>query len=185
MVWHSYMLNPRWYAEDALRIAECSAIFDFGTSLGRQLHRLPELLTSPIADTRKKGFTELTLLPFCPYDHARTAITKTIKCPKCRRQLTVPYMLPNGTGYLQQNFQFQCLSSSCTKISKDSLCSRKLAENLCRIESDKPISYLPGLLFNTFDGQSAYQKRNREIIEHARSAYSYKTIDKGSASGEK
>ncbi|KIM42769.1 hypothetical protein M413DRAFT_38911, partial [Hebeloma cylindrosporum] len=37
MVWHAYMLNPRWYAEDCMRIPACKALKEFERHFGALL----------------------------------------------------------------------------------------------------------------------------------------------------
>jgi hypothetical protein len=52
-------------------------------------------------------------------------------------------MNDSGSGYLQANFSTPCpVQSGCPLITKETLCTRKLAENLSR-QGTAPDSYLP------------------------------------------
>ncbi|RXW20046.1 hypothetical protein EST38_g5818 [Candolleomyces aberdarensis] len=64
MVWHSYMLNPRWYTEDGQRILQCKPLAELGQVFGKELPRLPSLLDLPPAEVRVNAFYTRVGLPF-------------------------------------------------------------------------------------------------------------------------
>ena len=52
-------------------------------------------------------------------------------------------MSKDGSGYLQDGFSTRCgTDAACPLITKEALCARKLAENLCRLGRG-PDSFLP------------------------------------------
>ncbi|TFK20552.1 hypothetical protein FA15DRAFT_708011, partial [Coprinopsis marcescibilis] len=59
MVWHSYMLNPRWYAEDGQRLGPIlQPLHSIGGKLAASLHHLPEILSTPPSARRVELFKE-------------------------------------------------------------------------------------------------------------------------------
>ncbi|KAF6750994.1 hypothetical protein DFP72DRAFT_817051 [Ephemerocybe angulata] len=135
MVWHSYMLSPRWYTEDAQRVPPCKPLFTLGNSLGVNMVRLKGVQsTHQLNDqTRWRSVRVQT--------SARQMVTKEVTCPKCRWKTVMPMMTVYGTGYLQQNFSQLCRTPGCLAITHDTLCARKLAENLSKdVASASPAS---------------------------------------------
>ncbi|KAJ2912588.1 hypothetical protein MD484_g7833, partial [Candolleomyces efflorescens] len=168
MVWHSYMLNPRWYTEDGQRMLACKPLVDLGQTLGKELHRLPSLLDSPPTEIRMNAFYARVGLPFDPIQSSSVSDTKTISCPRCRAKVVVPYMKSDGTGYLQTRFRVSCTTDSCPAITKETLCARKLAENLSRSGS-APNSNLPGTFFT--ESKAADQKAGKQLISDITDRY--------------
>ncbi|RXW12207.1 hypothetical protein EST38_g13647 [Candolleomyces aberdarensis] len=173
MVWHSYMLNPRWYTEDSQRILECKTLVDLGQVLCKELAHLPALLDSSPSEARVTMFYTRVGEPFDPFQAASVSLTKKILCPKCRASIVVPYMNDSGSGYLQANFSASCSApSECPLITKETLCARKLAENLSR-QGMAPDSYLPGTFFT--ESRVADQKAGMELLKKMRQKYKVKT----------
>ncbi|KAJ2912590.1 hypothetical protein MD484_g7831, partial [Candolleomyces efflorescens] len=179
MVWHSYMLNPRWYTEDGQRILACKALVELGQVLSKELSRLPALLDASPSEARVTMFYTRVGHPFDPFQAASVNLTKTIKCPKCRDSIDVPYMNIHGSGYLQANFLIACRRSDCPLITKETLCARKLAENLSR-QGMAPDSYLPGTFFT--ESRVADQKAGMDILASIRKKYKSTTKGQQSAS---
>ncbi|KAJ2936089.1 hypothetical protein H1R20_g1003, partial [Candolleomyces eurysporus] len=171
MVWHSYMLNPRWYTEDGQRILACKPLVDLGQVLGKELHRLPSLLDSPPTEARVNGFYNRVGLPFDPIQSASVSHTKAILCPRCCTKIVVPYMKSDGTGYLQTRFRVSCTTDGCPVITKEVLCARKLAENLS-CEGMAPDSYLPGTFLT--ESRAADQKAGKLLVSSITQRY---TVD--------
>ncbi|KAG5637806.1 hypothetical protein H0H81_003138 [Sphagnurus paluster] len=141
MVWHAYMLNPGWYAEDCIRIpilrflAQVTPIFSSSLS-----SNLESILAGEPSSARLNSWQTRTGKAFQPLEDAQRHQLRDVRCPKCCYPLTVPYMNAEGTGYLQQDFQTQCMRSSCKnvpKITKFVLGARKIAEDLARSETDQ------------------------------------------------
>ncbi|KAF8076953.1 hypothetical protein FPV67DRAFT_1473294 [Lyophyllum atratum] len=149
MVWHAYMLNPRWYSEDTIRIPALRFLAKVGPIFSSSLSfQLEKILNSEPSSVRLASWCMRTLRAFDPFEDALLHPTKEIRCPKCRRAIEVEYMNVLGTGYLQQRFFVRCPSSGCKnvpKITKTVLGLRKLAEDLVRQESG-PRKYLAGTL---------------------------------------
>ncbi|KAF5334224.1 hypothetical protein D9611_014332 [Ephemerocybe angulata] len=165
MVWHSYMLSPRWYAEDAQRVPACKPLFTLANSLGVNMSRIPDILASTPSSARVKTFEKRVGVPFEYKQSARQMVTKGVTCPKCRWKTVMPMMTVYGTGYLQQNFSQLCRTPGCLAITHDTLCARKLAENL----SKDVASVLPGCLLSTTDEASPASLRiSLTIMSNAR-----------------
>ncbi|RDB14774.1 hypothetical protein Hypma_016304 [Hypsizygus marmoreus] len=150
MVWHAYMLNPGWYAEDCIRIPALKQLSQveriFSSSLGTKLQTI---LTFEPSEERIQYWNSKTHREFDPLEDASQYQMKTIRCPKCTRFLNVALMTAEGTGYLQQNFAIYCTHSSCDSsliITKAVLGVRKLTEDLVRQESEGARSYLAGTI---------------------------------------
>ncbi|KAJ7683221.1 hypothetical protein B0H17DRAFT_1074432 [Mycena rosella] len=134
MVWHAYLLNPRWYAEDGDRVEALKGLQCAGDALATSLgSELGELLASEPTKKRIDNWVKMTATPFDPFEAAPQMVTRQIACPKCRSVVCAPYMTESGTGYLQQGFAVRCVSEECSfEITKDTLALRKLASDLTR-----------------------------------------------------
>ncbi|PPQ83878.1 hypothetical protein CVT24_006423, partial [Panaeolus cyanescens] len=133
MVWHAYMLNPKWYGEDGMRgTLRALKQLDkhFSTALTTDLHEFLRESPSPqrVAFWERKSNTT--------FDHVygvQCLVAKEIKCPLCLTPLTVDYMDPykQGKGYLQHAFVTPCLNyCGIEDITKEKLAVRKLANDL-------------------------------------------------------
>ncbi|KAH6908085.1 hypothetical protein BKA70DRAFT_1562720 [Coprinopsis sp. MPI-PUGE-AT-0042] len=136
MVWHAYMLNPRWYAEDAMRIPSLKTLFDIGNVCMKLMDHFPEILSCPPSTARVNHFAHRMAVPFDGLISASHLTKKVIPCPYCCTRLSVPYMEEGGTGYFQVNFAATCPDQKCGKaFTKEQLRARKLAENLASLTS--------------------------------------------------
>ncbi|KAJ7073231.1 hypothetical protein B0H15DRAFT_957375 [Mycena belliarum] len=134
MVWHSYLLNPRWHAEDISRSDALeglqSAEFAMASSIGDDLG---DLLANEPAKQRVDNWVQLTATPFDPFAAAMQMATREIACPKCQGVVYAPYMTETGTGYLQYGFAMKCPREACAfGITKETLALRKFATDLAR-----------------------------------------------------
>lgn len=183
MVWHSYMLNPRWYAEDAQRVPACIPLFALGIILGDNLALIPHILNSPplMTDARVQMFEQRVGFPYDYRDSAKVMVNKEVSCPRCRARVLVPYMTPEGEGYLQQGFTHSCPTFNCAPLTKDALCARKLADNLSRIDLQ---TRLPGCLFGTTkDSESTIRHTSYSIMSQTLQKHSLKTANKDYKNG--
>ncbi|KAJ7119045.1 hypothetical protein C8R44DRAFT_625746 [Mycena epipterygia] len=146
MVWHAYLLNPGWYAEDVERIAALKGLVSAGEALSASLGaRLGEMLASEPSEQRVNNWVQMTVTPFDPFEAATQLVTREIACPKCRAVVYAPYMTEDGTGYLQQGFTIPCISEKCSfEITRDTLALRKLAHDLARVDTGNACDYLAG-----------------------------------------
>ncbi|KAJ6564244.1 hypothetical protein B0H19DRAFT_1374680, partial [Mycena capillaripes] len=140
MVWHAYMLNPGWYAEDGIRIKAVNRLQKGGITFGLALGRLGRLLTSDYSEDRANHWMKMTGMPFDPIKSAMRMVSRKLACPKCRIVLEAPHTTETGTGYLQQKFKIQCTRCS-LQITRETLAVCKLAADL----ADK--GYIAGTLY--------------------------------------
>lgn len=147
MVWHSYLLNPGWYAEDCDRIPSLTFLKDVGRSFASSLSRLPEILGANPSPARMRSWTSKTKSSFDPLEDARQRMMKIILCPKCRVPIDASFVNNEGAGYFQDRFSVRCTSAGCNSppITKDVLAVRKLAEDLVRNDMTA-CSHLAGTL---------------------------------------
>ncbi|KAJ7921384.1 hypothetical protein B0H13DRAFT_1604569 [Mycena leptocephala] len=123
MIWHAYMLNPGWYAEDGERIETLKGLHlageAFTTALGGEFG---ELLASEPSKQRVDSWVQMTVTPFDPFESASQTVAKEIACPKCCVVLSAPFLTEKGTGYLQQGFAMECIDKKCAfEITRDTL----------------------------------------------------------------
>ncbi|KAF8165958.1 hypothetical protein B0H34DRAFT_648995 [Crassisporium funariophilum] len=150
MVWHTYMLNPGWYAEDCMRVPVCRILKNVGAVLANAMvHRLQAILSTPPCESRMIFWRSRIPLPF---DHIQSAVElkkRRILCPSCRNPILVDLMRETGTGYLQDNFMTVCSLSGCSsgQITKEKLALRKMAQDIAA-PGTAPESHLAGTWFN-------------------------------------
>ncbi|KAF9055637.1 hypothetical protein BJ165DRAFT_433608 [Panaeolus papilionaceus] len=131
MVWHAYMLNPKWYGEDGLR-GTTKALRELDGHFAKALHStLHEYLAALPSPTRVAFWEMRTSLPF-HYASAMTSMIRTeIKCPLCLGIISVDYMKQDGTGYLQEGFRASCPNGcGIGHITKEKLGVRRFADDL-------------------------------------------------------
>ncbi|EAU82563.2 hypothetical protein CC1G_12143 [Coprinopsis cinerea okayama7 len=154
MVWHAYMLNPRWYMEDGLRMQMLATLHGMGKQLANALVRII-VISFSMKSQCLYGAPHATLRS---PDSAPALETKLIECPRCQRPIQVPLMMPEGDGYFQSDFMTICAQGDlCGEliITKETLRARKLADNLSRV-GEAPDAFLPGTFFT--NSSSADQK---------------------------
>ncbi|KAG6865062.1 hypothetical protein C0991_005381 [Blastosporella zonata] len=163
MVWHAYMLNPGWYAEDCGRVYGLRGLKDFTQVFSDSFSSdLEEILTSEPTEARLESWTSRTGRHFDPAQDAEVHHSRQVLCPKCRKSLSVDYMNEEGTGFLQENFRVKCLDPGCEdvpKITRTVLGARKLAEDLARTAVGVN-EYPPGL--------AGTIRTNQNAADHAR-----------------
>ncbi|KIM42763.1 hypothetical protein M413DRAFT_123346 [Hebeloma cylindrosporum] len=178
MVWHAYMLNPRWYAEDCMRIPACGLLKEFERHFGALLEDpTSPFLTETPTQARQDFWFSRTSLPFDPFEGMKTMTNKIIFCPKCNGPISVELMNALGTGYFQQRFTSTCTKPTCTfgEVTKEKLAMRKLASDIAKkAESDHvdASSHLAGSFFtsNALDGGKV-NKNKQNACELAKPFY--------------
>ncbi|KAF9461936.1 hypothetical protein BDZ94DRAFT_769324 [Collybia nuda] len=153
MVWHSYMLNPGWYAEDCRRIDRLQTLKVIGKKLFDPLPaNLEDLLWSRPSQVVVRSWIAKTETAYDPMQAIMT--TRTIRCPLCQEPIQVALMTDEGTGYLQQEFVIRCPKYDCShlKITKEVLALRKLTEDL--VEMTMMQTFLAGSLRTTHEDKS-------------------------------
>ncbi|KAG1765635.1 hypothetical protein EDD22DRAFT_774772 [Suillus occidentalis] len=174
MVWHAYLLNPSWYAEDTARISKLKPLVHF-TNYFPNLLANPGLLTTDAPQhERVSAWERLTNLPYDPFASAADLTHKSIECPYCHRLIFSPFLQPNGKGYAQSKFSIWC---ECAQlITKELLGLYKFAKNI--VEPTAPDTYLAGTLHTP---RSAYDTARGNAIK-TRVLSSYMIFKKNEAS---
>ncbi|KAF8905840.1 hypothetical protein CPB84DRAFT_1960342 [Gymnopilus junonius] len=147
MVWHTYMLNPRWYREDSMLIERCKVLRRFERHFLHLMENPSSMtLTSFPSAARVDYWQAKTAMPFDLLESLHTMKCKLISCPKCGTIIEVDVVNAQGTGYLQQQFATSCPMPGCNlgEITKGTLGLRKLAEDLA-----SPNSGLAGTYFTS------------------------------------
>ncbi|KAG2747340.1 hypothetical protein P692DRAFT_20935613, partial [Suillus brevipes Sb2] len=174
MVWHAYLLNPSWYAEDTARISQLKPLVHF-TDYFPNLLANPDLLTTDAPQhERVSAWERRTKSPYDPFASAADLTHKSIECPYCHRTILSPFLQPNGKGYAQSEFSIRC---ECAQpITKELLGLYKFANNI--VEPAAPDTYLAGTLHTP---RSTYDTARGDTIKK-RVLSSYIIFQKNEAS---
>ncbi|KIJ93443.1 hypothetical protein K443DRAFT_135047 [Laccaria amethystina LaAM-08-1] len=150
MVWHSYMLNPRWYAEDCLRLPPCQNLKLVGLTFSAALENIGPLLTLSPSRERVELWESRCSLPFSYRESAAEMRYKTLSCPHCSHPISIRLMNEAGTGYFQQGFAIQCARKDCDSpiLTKERLALKKLAADIAR-QGTTVEACLPGTVLST------------------------------------
>ncbi|KAF9034107.1 hypothetical protein BJ165DRAFT_1534302 [Panaeolus papilionaceus] len=113
MVWHSYLLNPLWYAEDAERIPRCRILSRLGCHLTAALEsdRLASVLKDPVEE-RKSFWAGRTSLDFDYKACLKTYRKKPVRNICCSHVDEIDFCNKPGTGYLQKDYLHICSNKS-------------------------------------------------------------------------
>ncbi|KAK0439257.1 uncharacterized protein EV420DRAFT_1178806 [Desarmillaria tabescens] len=134
MVWHAYQLNPARYLDDCFRI---QGLGDHGDWF-KIMDQVSSVYTNDyMIVERSYHWTELTGLPFDPFECAKKLTRRGVECPRCFDSLSVPLLAANGSGYIQPNFKFTCPKCSHV-VTKETLAVHKLVADL--VVSDATLS---------------------------------------------
>ncbi|KAF8548444.1 hypothetical protein OG21DRAFT_1394747, partial [Imleria badia] len=145
MVWHAYLLNPIWYAEDTTRVPTLSALPQYTAYLTAHLGSSELLLTNLPHPDRVQFWQDRTATPYDPFDSATALTSKTLECPRCGSRTDVPMLAPEGKGYAQSKFAASC--SVCRGgITRELLGLHKFSKDIVLEESDGPVAFLAGTL---------------------------------------
>ncbi|KIM59805.1 hypothetical protein SCLCIDRAFT_1185598, partial [Scleroderma citrinum Foug A] len=141
MVWHTYLLNPSWYAEDTMRIPILRTLAKYNQVMSTCLE-FPTLLTTKTPHHQRTEMWYLrTGTPYHPFDAAADLTHKSIERPQCNFELTkstTAFLDTDGMGYSQDNFKTTCQCGFL--ITMDNLGMYKFVKNI--IERNPPASYL-------------------------------------------
>ncbi|KAF7296993.1 hypothetical protein MIND_00931600 [Mycena indigotica] len=111
MVWHTYLLNPGWATEDALRVSALKGLWKagkaFAAALGMGLGQLLDIIPTN-EDNRVQDWVSMTATPFDPFESMTKLLEKTVICPKCDSVNSTPFLCADGTGFLQLKFTRVC-----------------------------------------------------------------------------
>ncbi|KAF7375454.1 hypothetical protein MSAN_00433300 [Mycena sanguinolenta] len=134
MVWHAYLLNPGWYAEDGYRVDVLKGLQYAGEALTAALGgEFGELVNAEPSELRVETWVQMTATPFDPFLSATQILARDIACPKCLSVVSAPYITQDDTGYLRSNFAITCPRESCSfEVTRETLALRKLASDLAK-----------------------------------------------------
>ncbi|KAH9832601.1 uncharacterized protein C8Q71DRAFT_777258 [Rhodofomes roseus] len=165
MVWHAFMLNPAWYAEDCLRLPALQTLRDLNDRLLPAVIIMGDPAKYQPSEERKQTWLADTGTPFDPIESLKYLPHHNVTCPRCESPNAAPYLTAEGTGYAQQGFKLTCSRCSLV-IDKPALAMDKLAQDLVEDHNDldaKMDAYLPGTLRSPTD--NAYTKRAIQVKE--------------------
>ncbi|KZT63753.1 hypothetical protein DAEQUDRAFT_699761 [Daedalea quercina L-15889] len=148
MVWHAYMLNPTWYAEDCLRLPMLHILSALSNRIIPAVIAMGDPARYQPSEERRMDWLARTRTPFDPIASLRWHLLHhKITCPRCDKSNAAPYLTPEGTGYAQ-DFMLTC--SSCSlMISKPALAIDKFVRDLTKSHKSADArldAYLAGTL---------------------------------------
>ncbi|OBZ73587.1 hypothetical protein A0H81_06345 [Grifola frondosa] len=135
MVWHAYLLNPIWYAEDCHRLPALQGLKKLGDWFLPALTAAADLPSSEPSSQRKASWLQRTGTPFDPLAAASEATDLRIECPKCRAEISVACLQEDGSGYVQRGFKVTCGKCS-LQVTKEKLGIAKFVRDLCKDPRD-------------------------------------------------
>ncbi|EPT03017.1 hypothetical protein FOMPIDRAFT_1117270, partial [Fomitopsis schrenkii] len=147
MIWHSYMLNPIWYAEDCDRIPSLGTLRLLNDHFVPAVILMGDLTQYEPCEERILSWFEQTDTPFDPLHSMQVLLHRAVRCPGCGRSNDIPFLDQDGTGYLQRNFRYICICS--LGITKSALALDKFAGDLVtgyRTNTIEPEKSLAGTL---------------------------------------
>ncbi|KAJ3481678.1 hypothetical protein NLI96_g7488 [Meripilus lineatus] len=153
MVWHSYTLNPSWYAEDCQRLKVLRPLRDLRDKLLAAIVDIGDIGSHQPTEERKRKWTEQTGTSFDPFDAIPHLTNRTVQCPTCEKRVSTPFVNKQGSGYAQFVFNIQCECGQ--SITKEVLGAAKFAQDMARdhknpntLETHGSGVYLAGTLYS-------------------------------------
>ncbi|KAF9814832.1 hypothetical protein IEO21_04884 [Rhodonia placenta] len=178
MIWHTYMLNPRWYAEDCERLSLLNNLRRLGDRLIPAVIEIGDPSTYEPGADRVSVWLAKTGTPWDALEAARHMSRRQVSCPRCSASVNTPYLTSEGTGYAQHNFCVKC--SECGLfITKESLGLAKFAGDLVS-DHEVPDSGYGAYLAGTLHTESEMTDE-----DHARRIKDAITRTRGFESGAK
>ncbi|KAL0950317.1 hypothetical protein HGRIS_010292 [Hohenbuehelia grisea] len=131
MVWHAYLLNPGWYAEDCTRLPKGNQLQKVGDILSETLSSCDGTYAGKMSHERAQArWYAKTSISWDPL-RAPLELTKTlVVCPDCGRSVESAFINKEGTGYSQTRFVQPCACGF--TITKKNLCAYKLVLDVVR-----------------------------------------------------
>ncbi|EIN11322.1 hypothetical protein PUNSTDRAFT_50377 [Punctularia strigosozonata HHB-11173 SS5] len=168
MVWHAYLLNPAWYAEDCTRLPIMAPLKKLRDRFLPALARIGDPFTYRPSPERADFWLKRTGTPFDPLDACSALVDREVQCPKCGTVVVIPYIDADGTGYAQQNFKVACRSKDCNfEITKETLAVQKFMNNLAiDLQDAKQLGYeiyMAGSLRTSTESKDTARAHNVKI----------------------
>ncbi|KAI0683785.1 hypothetical protein BC835DRAFT_1422968 [Cytidiella melzeri] len=154
MVWHTYMLNPQWYAEDCDRLKILRGLKSVNDYLLQSLVAVEDIGAYEPSDDHRQSWRDAYGTSWDPLNAAGDGTLEhhDVVCPKCLIPQSVSNVDDQGHGYLQNAFMSECTECS-GLITKERLAVHKLVQDLVRDHTaDEDVHeyglgvYLPGTL---------------------------------------
>ncbi|KAH9832611.1 uncharacterized protein C8Q71DRAFT_879588, partial [Rhodofomes roseus] len=139
MIWHAYMLNPIWYAEDCDRIPVLATLRSLDSSFIPAVILMDDLTLYEPCEERMLSWFEQTDTPFDPLSSMSCLLYRAVRCPRCGRMNDVPFLDNEGLGYSQRGFRYACVCG--IFITKTALAMDKFAGDV--VSHHRPIHIEP------------------------------------------
>ncbi|KZT69341.1 hypothetical protein DAEQUDRAFT_726929 [Daedalea quercina L-15889] len=154
MIWHAYMLNPIWYAEDCDRIPLLRTLKSFDAYFIPALMLMGEIKDYEPSEQRILSWFEQTDTAFDAILSMQFLLHRNVRCPGCGRTNDILFLTEEGTGYLQRNFRYVCICG--LSITKTALALDKFVSDLVssyRAGKVEPENCLAGCLHTRAEAQ--------------------------------
>ncbi|KAG8937563.1 hypothetical protein FRC03_008047 [Tulasnella sp. 419] len=147
MIWHTYLLNPRIYYEDGLRINKALLLL----RAGFPLHYIASTALQLPTPTRINYFETHTGEPFHqpPFEEIASTL---LRCPGCQEENTVLWYKRDETGYAQHGFNSPCSKCSVC-LSHETFGVAKMARDLAKVHEDPQSNTMATLLLRSRTGR--------------------------------
>jgi len=173
MIWHTHMLNPRAFLEDAM-LAGLRGFWLTGMPWSLVHNAITTDFEYKVSDDCKAQWVAKTGFS---WDSADDPLVKTMKCPRCAIPIQIPWTTcavaedhkyagdaPNliGNGYGDGNLQFPCPNPSChLVVCKEILSVAKFVADTCALLA--PVGRpMPGTILNPQSGKPEAPPRTEE-----------------------
>ncbi|KAI0091543.1 hypothetical protein BDY19DRAFT_1030884 [Irpex rosettiformis] len=133
MVWHTYMLNPHWYAEDCDRLMILRGLKNVDGYLIRSLVAVGDIGAYEPSDAHRQAWHNACGTSWDPLNAAGDGTLEYhgVVCPQCLVIQSVPNVDGKGHGYLQNDFCIDCTYCG-GLITKERLVVHKLVRDIVR-----------------------------------------------------
>ncbi|GBE89583.1 hypothetical protein SCP_1602460 [Sparassis crispa] len=151
MVWHAYLLNPGWYAEDCLRLPIMETLRTLGDRFIHAVFEMGDPEQYQPSPERVASWQEQTGTPWDALDAAVQMTHQRVECPRCCMFNEAPYLTLSGTGYAQHKFAHYCMRCG-FEVTRETLAVRRFVRDLTKPYLDSQDSdsrygaYLAGTL---------------------------------------
>ncbi|KAG8932371.1 hypothetical protein FRC02_001228 [Tulasnella sp. 418] len=165
LVWHTYLLNPRIYYEDGLRLHRRFLLYrDLFP-----LHYIAAIIFDTPSPTRVHNFEAYTNEPFNQHPITANNVVK-LECPGCGKAREVRWIEKDGSGYAQDNFLKKCRGCGLS-LSRETIGIARLAKDMSRIKQSPKSASIAGLLLGPRTGSPNYtftRSWNKNLLQSLR-----------------
>ncbi|KAF8305769.1 hypothetical protein DL93DRAFT_2144320 [Clavulina sp. PMI_390] len=154
MVWHSYMLNPRNYYEDCLRVLQnLLPVKAFPLREAAESIDPITLIPTYPAPERVAAWESRTQLPFAAAFTTTASDVASVRCPMCEGYVVtnVPWITDAGTGFAQKDFLANCMTCK-GPFNREAMRVRRLCEDIDRALRSPKDTFLAGTILSPTTG---------------------------------